>query len=102
MMRAIAHPRNGRSSWRIAGWGLALVLLLTPAVAMRFTSEVNWTLSDFVVAAAMFLVVGTAIELVVRLVRSGSKRALAIVAILGAFLWLWAELAVGVFTTWGS
>lgn len=102
IMQAITETRTGRSYWRIAGWGLALVLLLTPAVAMQFTSEVNWTPSDFVVAAVMFLVFGTAIELAVRLIRNRRNRILAIIAVLCAFLWLWAELAVGVFTNWGS
>jgi peptidoglycan/LPS O-acetylase OafA/YrhL len=88
--------------WRIAGWGLAVALLLTPAIAMQFTSEVNWTFSDFVVAAVMFLVLGGAIEFIVRAIRRGSTRLLAFLAVIGAFLWLWAELAVGVFTNWGS
>ncbi len=90
------------SPWRIAGWGLCAAILLAPAIAMQFTSEVNWTPGDFVVIGLMLLAAGTAIELIVRSIRSGSTRILAMIAVIGAFLWLWAELAVGVFTTWGS
>ena len=35
---------------------MAALLLLTPAVAMRFTGEVNWGPSDFVVAAVLIAV----------------------------------------------
>jgi hypothetical protein len=69
---------------------------------MRFTPEVNWTFSDFVFAAVMFLALGGAIETIVRVLRSGSTRLLAILAVVAAFLWLWAEFAVGVLTDWGS
>ncbi len=95
-------PRAGTSKWRIAGWGLLGALLLTPAITMQFTAEVDWSLGDFLVAVVMFLVLGGAIEFVVRALRSGSTRVLAILAVVGVFLWLWAELAVGVFTDWGS
>jgi hypothetical protein len=74
--------------------------LLIPLVAMQFTDEVNWTLSDFVVMGTLLFVVGLLIELAIR--KAGKYRAIAIMAIVLGFLWLWAELAVGVFTNWGS
>lgn len=102
MTRPMINPQNQTTPWRMIGWGFLGALLLTPAIAMQFTTEVNWTFSDFIVAAAMFLVLGGAIEFIVRAIRSGSTRLLAILAVVLAFLWLWAELAVGVFTNWGS
>ncbi len=43
-------PGNRRGNpWRAAVWCAAAFLLLLPLVAMQFTREVNWTLSDFVV-----------------------------------------------------
>lgn len=102
MTRPMINPQNQTTPWRMIGWGFLGALLLTPAIAMQFTSEVNWTFSDFVFAAAMFLVLGGAIEFILRAIRSGSTRLLAILAVVGAFLWLWAEFAVGVFTNWGS
>ncbi len=77
-----------------------LALLLAPLVAMQFSSEVNWTLSDFVIMGAMLFVVGLLLDVVVR--RAGAYRAIAALAIVFLFLWLWAELAVGIFTNWGS
>jgi hypothetical protein len=40
---------------RIAIWGTAAFLLLLPWVAMQFTTEVNWTLFDFLVIGVMLL-----------------------------------------------
>lgn len=102
MTQPMISPQIQTTPWRMIGWGLAVALIVTPAIAMQFTSEVNWTLSDFVVMTVMLLCLGGAIEFIVRAIRSGSTRLLAILAVVGAFLWLWAELAVGVFTNWGS
>ena len=41
--------------WRIAMWGTAAFLLLLPAVAMQFTSEVDWGPGDFMVMGVMLL-----------------------------------------------
>ncbi|AKM09780.1 hypothetical protein [Croceicoccus naphthovorans] len=83
--------------WRIAGWTLATFILLVPAVAMRFTPDVRWDAGDFVVMASMLLVVGGAIEGIVRYVPSTSvtKWGLAAAALL-IFLAVWAELSVGI------
>ena len=88
--------------WRLIGWGGAILLLLLPLIAMQFTSDVAWTASDFMAFAVMLLAAGGAIELAARVMDQGLTRMLAIGAVIFAFLWLWAELAVGIFTTWGS
>lgn len=75
------------------------VLLLAPFIAMQFTAEVNWTLSDFVIAGVLLLGTGLLCELVLRTVRPFRHRlVLCGVLLLGLFL-VWAELAVGVFGT---
>ena len=75
-------------------------ILLIPLVAMQYTSEVNWTLSDFMEMGTMLLVVGILLELILR--SKAKYRIAAAIAVVLAFLWLWAELAVGLFTNWGS
>lgn len=72
-------------------------LLLIPLIAMQFTAEVNWTLSDFVIAAVLMLGTGLLCELVLRKVNKTSLRIGICVAILAIFLIIWAELAVGIF-----
>jgi hypothetical protein len=81
--------------WRIAGWSLVGLLLLLPAVAMRFTSEVNWTAADFVFAAVLMGSVGGAFELAVRTTRSLAYRGGAGAALAASFLIVWASGAVG-------
>ncbi len=75
-------------------------ILLIPLVAMQFTSEVNWTFSDFAIMGTILFATGLLIELAMK--KAGTYRAAAVVAIVVLFLWLWVELAVGLFTNWGS
>lgn len=78
------------------------LLLLVPFIAMQFTDEVNWTAGDFVVMGTLLLIVGFVFELIVRRVKDKDRRFVAAVVLLLAFLYVWAELAVGIFTNWGS
>jgi hypothetical protein len=83
--------------WRLGLWSLAAMMLLAPAIAMRFTDEVRWGVEDFLVFGAMLVVAGGIVELAVRLSR---RRAIVLgaVALVGAaFLIVWAELSVGLF-----
>ncbi len=68
---------------------------MIPLLAMLFTSEVSWTLSDFLVMAAMLIITGSGIELAIRKGKSTSAKALLVAGIVLAFLLLWLELAVG-------
>lgn len=82
--------------WRLIGWGGIVALMLTPAVAMQFTDEVNWTVGDFVFAALMFGSVGLAVELTVRANPTWTYRAGAGIALAASFLTIWINLAVGI------
>lgn len=86
---------RGGNKVRIVLWSLAAALVALPAVAMRFTPEVNWTGSDFVFAAVLIGGVGLLFELAVR--RSGSLayRAASAFALLAALMTVWANAAVG-------
>lgn len=90
------------SGWRIAGWSIPAMLLLLPLVAMQFTQEVNWTASDFAVAAALFGGVGLAFELIVRKSDSLAYRCGAALAVVAAFLTIWANGAVGMIGSEGN
>lgn len=86
----------GVNGWRIAGWGFAAALIVTPAVAMQFTSEVKWTLFDFAFAAVLIGGTGLLVELAVRASGKWSYRGGALVALATAFLLIWVNAAVGV------
>lgn len=70
-------------------------LLLIPLVAMQFTKEVIWTLSDFVLMGALLFGAGLAYVLVSRIGSSGSFRLGVGVAVVAGLLLIWGNLAVG-------
>ena len=74
-------------------------LLFIPFLAMQFTSEVNWTLSDFVAAGVLLLSTGLACELVMRKVNNIRYRIAICGVILVVLILIWIELAVGIFGT---
>lgn len=89
-------PGWRKNRWRIIGWGIAVALILSPLIAMRFTKEVNWTASDFLFAIIMFGGVGLLFELAVRMSRNSFYRAGVALALLGCFLLVWVNEAVGI------
>lgn len=76
--------------WRVIGWGIAALLLLLPWVA-----NAPWTASDFVFAGVLFGSVGLAFEFIVRKSSSLACRFGAALAVVGAFLTIWVNGAVG-------
>jgi hypothetical protein len=76
------------------------IVLLVPLSAMQFTDEVTWDVGDFLVMGALLFATGFVFVLLARRMRE--HWVVIGVALLAALVWLWAELAVGVFTSWGS
>ncbi len=83
------------NSLRVIGWSAAAVLLMLPLVAMRYTSEVDWTLSDFLVMGALIGGCGLVLELATRKSDNLAYRFAATVAMAASFLLVWVNLAVG-------
>lgn len=75
------------------------LLLLIPLVAMQFTNEVNWSGFDFLVMGILLLGTGLICELVLRKVKKRTSRLVLCLAVLGVFILVWMELAVGIFGT---
>jgi hypothetical protein len=71
------------------------LLLLIPLVAMRYTAEVNWTLSDFVFAAVVLFGAGATFVLIARVGNNGMYRLAAAMGVLAGLLLVWANAAVG-------
>ena len=84
------------SRWRIAVWAAATLVLLLPLVAMQFTEEVVWTVSDFVFAGILLFGSLGAYELAVRKTGDTAYRAAAGVALAAGFLLVWSNAAVGI------
>jgi len=81
--------------------GAALVLLI-PLVAMQFSEEVDWDLADFIIIGILLFGTGLAYELIASRLRNKNHRIVAGVVLLVLLLYVWAELAVGIFTNLGS
>jgi hypothetical protein len=78
-----------------------IALLLVPLALMPLTQEVNWGLMDFMVMGAMLFITGAVIIIAYYRMPRKNFRVVAVSAVL-LFLWLWAELAVGIFTDLGN
>lgn len=77
------------------------LILLVPLFAMQFTTEVNWDSKDFLAMGLLLLCAGS-LYIVVSRKLSRSKRVIVALACVALTLYLWAELAVGVFMRHGS
>lgn len=78
---------------------LALItgtLLLIPLIAMQYTSEVVWTLSDFIFAGTLIFGTGLTYKLVTRTSGQLAYRLGVGLALASGFLLIWANGAVGI------
>ena len=73
------------------------IILLIPLVAMQFTNEVKWALSDFVTMGALLAGTGFLLVQASRKIKSTKHRAVTITVVLTALFLIWAELSVGIF-----
>lgn len=80
-------------------YGIPAMLLVLPLVAMQFTKEVNWTVSDFVIGGLLLFGTAGIIDFVLRKVKSRRNRIILSVSVLLVLMLIWAELAVGLFGT---
>ena len=84
------------SKKRLLGWLIFVIcVLLIPFIAMQFTDEVNWKLTDFLITGAVLIGVGLTYELLARKSTKTTYRIAFIVGLLGAFLLFWVNGAVG-------
>lgn len=74
-----------------------LLLLLIPLTAMQFSTEVNWSLFDFVIMGVLLLALGFSIRFIRNKKSALKYPLLMIVGVVVLFFLIWAELAVGIF-----
>ena len=87
------------AAWRWFRWAMrggAAILIALPLVAMQFTTEVDWTASDFIIMGAMLGIAAGTVELAMRASGNSAYRLGAIVAVGAGFLLTWVNLAVGI------
>lgn len=81
---------------------VTLALLLIPFIAMQFTAEMDWDVFDFIVMGSLLFGIGLTWECIRSRLQTRKQKVLASAALLILFLYVWAELAVGIFTSIGS
>ncbi len=94
------NPENGGgqrvSRGRIAAWTAAALILLLPLIAMQFTDEVVWDVTDFAFFGALLVGVGVTFELAARKTGNTAYRSAVGVALAAAFILVWVNGAVGI------
>lgn len=87
---------------KIFGWigAGAMAILLVPLISMQFSNDVQWGLADFIIVGILLFSMGSAYVLVAR--RNRNHRVILAVLFLLALFYLYAELAVGIFTNIGG
>jgi hypothetical protein len=84
-------------SKRIATYiSIVIAILSIPLIAMRFTSEVNWTLFDFLMASFLIITSLTLIEITLQNFKNKTFKITTVFVILFLFLLLWVDLSVGI------
>ena len=78
---------------------ISFSLLLIPLIAMQFTDEVNWTITDFIIAGSLLVGTGLVCEIIMRKIKNMNYKWGLIVAVLLIVILIWIELAVGIFGT---
>jgi hypothetical protein len=76
-------------------------ILMVPFLAMWLTPEVRWDATDFIVMGSLLFGTASLFVLAARRV-TRERRLLVGLLCLAVFLYIWAELAVGVFTSLGA
>ena len=78
-------------------YSIPFVILSIPLMAMQFTKEVNWTLSDFLIMGILLFITTFTIDFVLKKFKTLKSRLILVVATLALLVLVWAELAVGIF-----
>ena len=73
-----------------------LLLLVIPLILNLFLTEFQWSLFDFLVMAILLTIVGFAIEIITYKIQNKRTRLIFMLLILLFFVFVWAELAVGI------
>ena len=76
-----------------------LFLLLIPLIGMAITDEINWSLFDFIIMGSLLIFLSIGINFVSNRTKNLKNRYLYIGILVLIFMFIWAELAVGIFGT---
>ena len=75
------------------------ILLIIPLLIMQISDEVSWKVGDFLIMGVLLTGTGLLCEYILQKVPKVKHRVLLCVVVIGGFLLVWAELAVGILDT---
>ena len=78
---------------------ITIGVLLLPLISMQFSEEVQWTLSDFLIAGVLIFSVSSIISYILSISKTKKTKIVWITLLVLLFILLWAELAVGIFNS---
>ncbi|WP_445383085.1 hypothetical protein [Robiginitalea sp. IMCC43444] len=85
------------NSKRIISWmAFILAALSIPLLAMQFTEEVQWSVSDFLIMGGVLALMAFAYEFISRKSKHRLFRIACTIGLAGAFLLFWVNAAVGI------
>jgi hypothetical protein len=85
-------------SKRVSSYILIVIAIFSiPLIAMKFSSEVNWTLFDFFMAGILLITSLTLIEITLQNFKNKNFKITTVFVIIFLFLLIWGDLSVGIF-----
>ncbi|HIC32122.1 MAG TPA: hypothetical protein EYO76_09410 [Flavobacteriaceae bacterium] len=78
---------------------VVITILSIPFITMQFTSEVNWSTFDFIIASILLFGFITLAVYSIKSIKNPKIRIGLILGIIILFLLIWTELAVGIFNS---
>lgn len=79
-----------------------IALLIIGILLLPYVLNAPWTLFDYVVAGILLCTTAVVFEIVTSRITTQKKKIIAGVSVILIAIYIWAELAVGIFTTLGS
>ncbi len=77
------------------------LILIVPLLGTLFVDGWNWGIEDFIFAAVMLFTAGLGFQFAHAKFKNPTYRTIAILGIIMIFLFIWVELAVGIFNISG-
>ena len=78
---------------------IILSILSIPLIGMQFSTEVNWSVLDFVIAATLLFSTGLLSMKLYTKIKTYKYYLVILILVLLAFILLWTELAVGIYNS---
>ncbi len=95
-LKSIVTSPSSLSEAAIAPAVGAFLIIMIPLIAMQFTNEVVWTMSDFIIGWTILFSIGFAFQAIGRRAKNSSYKFATGIAAFTTLFVIWSNLAVGI------